>query len=144
VPPTPKSTIETIFPPQSAIDIRPITDTRTARFLVADWVSWSVANVEVATWSASGGLFSKIDSQKFAYVGAGDQVSLSLPTAPIPQQILAICIAYAVNSHKVEAIHFFSTFQENTYRRLRETISEVDGEGKLCSSMPRPAQVALQ
>lgn len=138
------SSTEAIFPPQTAIDMRPLPDTQTARFLLANWVSWSAKNVHATAWIGSGNSLKQIAAAEYAYLGSADQVSFVLPLTPGPNQLVAICLSYSVNSHRVEAVHFFSSFRENTYRRLRDTVFEVDGPGKLCSSMPASAQTALR
>lgn len=141
-PPQPPG-IESIFPPQSAIDIRPMPGARTVSFILADWVSWSASNIAVSTWMSTGGAFQQIGTHKYDYLGNGDSVQLTEPVAPQTPSKVALCISYVLNKHRVEAIHFFSNADSGGYRRARDSIFEVDGPGRLCNSMPRPAQGAF-
>jgi hypothetical protein len=135
--------IESIFPPQSAIDVRPMPGSRTVSFILADWVSWSASDISVSTWMSTGGGFEKIGSHRYDYLGNGDSIPVTESVAAQTPSKIALCISYILNKHHVEAIHFFSNADSAGYRRARDAIFEVDGSGNLCASMPLPAQGAL-
>jgi hypothetical protein len=142
-PPVPLSSIEKIFPPESAIDIRPLPGARALSFFLADWVSWSASNIEVSTWMTVNGHLVKVGTHSYKYIGNGDSVTLTETVSPPPPSTVALCVSYELNKHHVEVIHFFANADGSGYRRSRDSIFEVDGSGRLCNSMPAPAQRVL-
>jgi hypothetical protein len=140
----PRTSIEEIFPPESAVDIRPVPGTPSLTFFLADWVSWSANNIKLSSWISENGSFARVSSKQYPYLGAGDQTTLTVPISSTGRAIVAICMSYLVNNHQVEVIHFFSNADGTGYRRARDNIFQVDGNGHLCQSMPRPALQALQ
>jgi hypothetical protein len=138
------ATIEQIVPPQSVVDIRPVPGTPNLTFLLADWVSWSASDINVATWISENGNFEKVSSQRYNYLGVGDHITLTEPLTSGARAAVAICVSYSVNDHRVEVIQFFFNQDGSGYRRARDNLFEVDGNGKLCESMPTPARRALE
>jgi hypothetical protein len=140
---TPRPTIESIFPPETAIDIRPSLGVKTASFTLSNWVSWGASEIEATTWMRTNGSFAKLGTRRYPYLGIGDSVSLTEQLLPSTNITIAICISYLLNNHHVEVIHFFSNADGAGYRRARDSIFEVDRQSGLCKSMPGPAVRAL-
>lgn len=140
----PQTSIEQIFPPQSAVDIRPIPGTQNLSFFLANWVSWSVSNIQLSSWMSENGSFVRVSSNQYPYLGAGDQTTLTIPVASTGRSAVAICMSYLVNHHHVEVIQFFSNSDGGGYRRARDNTFKVDGDGELCESMPQSALQALR
>jgi hypothetical protein len=136
-------TIEEIFPPQSAVDIRPIPATPNLTFFLADWVSWSASDIKLSNWISENGNFVQVSSKQIPYLGAGDQTTLTEPISSTARATVAICLDYSVNHHRVEVIQFFSNSDGGGYRRARDNVFQVDGDGQLCRSMPSPAEQAM-
>jgi hypothetical protein len=142
-PSNPSASIESIFPPETAIEIRPSLGVKTASFTLSNWVSWSASEIQVTTWMRVSGAFVNLGTSRYAYLGTGDSVSLTEQIPANTQTTFAICISYLLNNHHVEIIHFFSNTDGAGYRRVRDSIFEVDKQGSLCKSMPAPAARAL-
>lgn len=143
--PQPKSpTVEQIFPPESAVDIRPIPGAPQLTFFLADWVSWSASDINLSTWILQDGSFVKVSTKQYSYLGSGDNITLTEPLTSGAQSSVAICMSYLVNKHHVEVIQFFSNPDGSGYRRARDNVFQVDGQGQLCESMPAPAARALR
>lgn len=136
--------VEQIFPPQTAIDIRPIPGTAGLTFFLADWVSWSASDIKLSSWISKNDNFVRVSSNQYAYLGAGDQTTLAEPVSSSERATVAICVSYRLNDHHVEVIQFFSNLDGGGYRRARDNVFQVDGSRQLCQSMPGPALQALR
>jgi hypothetical protein len=140
----PQTSIGQIFPPQSTIDIRPIPGTPNFTFFLSDWVSWSASEVHLSSWISENRNFVRVSSKQYPYIGAGDQATVTEPIPSSSRSVVAVCMSYVVRGHRVEVIQFFSNPDGSGYRRARDNVSQVDGDGHLCEAMPRPALEALR
>jgi hypothetical protein len=138
-PAVPNSSLEQIFPPEAAIDVRPSLGTNAATFTLSNWVSWGASSIDVTTWIKAGNTLSPLGRRHYDYLGTGDTVTLSETTPASSISTLAVCLSYLLNKHRVEVIHFFSNSERQGFRKLRESVSQVDGKGNLCDSMPSAA-----
>lgn len=139
----PETSLEKVFPPQTAIEVRPSLGLTNASFTLSNWVSWGAKSIHVSSWIKEGAAFARLGTHNYAYLGTGDSVSFTEQVNSTARAIIALCISYELNSHHVEVLHFFSNLDGGGYRRLRDSVANVDSLRPLCGSMPRSAEAVL-
>lgn len=154
--PTPSSVLKPQIPsvalppgpgPESAIGTRvqmrsPTTSALTVMTLMND----DVSNLNASLWALSNGKLVKLVGRSIPFIQSGGYVVADRLPTPFTIGKIISCVQYNLNSHAVEILDFYTneghTQQQlvtGTMTKYRASVVEVDGNGKLCSSMPASA-----
>jgi hypothetical protein len=142
-------TFDSIVPPQMAMGTRMHVLQHTPKSIAASyWLSnlgmGSTSDISSSAWAFSNGQLVLLKEEKVAYIGAGDGYEVRNMNAPFAFGKFVICTSYKFKNRKIEQIDFYYNHNQHYSNvplpKFRDSVFEVDGPSRLCSSMPASAR----
>jgi hypothetical protein len=103
-------------------------------------------NVEYSLWALVNGQLVRLDHRRAAFIAKGQYVAADNIRTPFLIGRMVVCASYEIQGRKVSIVDFYTNENAASFQRqigemskFRESLSEVDGPGDLCKSMPESA-----
>jgi hypothetical protein len=118
----------------------------TSALTVMTLMNYDVSHIHASLWALSNGKLVKLDSRTIPFIEAGGYAGPDRLPTPFTIGKMISCVQYNLNNHNVEMLDFYTNEGHSqqqlvmgTMTKYRTSVVEVDGGGRLCSSMPASA-----